>query len=175
MNYEVTLDDDGLLLCPYCDDQNGMHHGNVVVMRRAQEDEVRGSRVVLVSRDTVSTREAKTGEFPGRRDAIRIAMSCEACGRLPTLLIQQHKGATIFRWERRVCANCRQDEREHADGKCLFSSTPMALTPHMVDVAAEDASDAAAAAAFEARRAAAFAEDRVVDGAKLLGEDREDS
>lgn len=93
--------DGSALVCPQCGESN-LHQERVEVFRR-REDE---------SGDVVRLDVARAGQLPAvapvlalefpretRRQLMAIGFSCEHCTLGPTLVIVQHKGSTLLRWE----------------------------------------------------------------------------
>lgn len=88
---------DALLPCPYCDSDN-LRHGEVQVYSRFREGDD-GIRVTVFGPGEPAVATVPSREIPGRRDCLRIIFTCEGCARSSTLLIAQHKGQTLLRWE----------------------------------------------------------------------------
>lgn len=97
MNEAVKIADWNSVQCPSCGDPNGMHHRGVHVANRTAED--RDGFLVTVTDSTVQMSPLSDERFYGRRDDVRIDFECEICGPVAQLLIVQHKGRTILRWE----------------------------------------------------------------------------
>jgi len=81
--------------CPACG--NGcLHHGEVVVYDRVEDDPV-----TLVTRVGMGTKTEITngkGNPSSRRHGLTIEFSCEHCSANPVLELQQHKGSTYLSW-----------------------------------------------------------------------------
>lgn len=91
------LTDEGncTLICPKCGNMN-LHHGAVLVYERAGEDGP-VTRYTL-NQATLTVDQNAEGNPSSRRDGIRIGFTCEECGWVPTLAIEQHKGSTYISW-----------------------------------------------------------------------------
>ena len=93
----LTLIDQGgsspaILCCPNCGFQY-LHQGRVEVFHRGGEDSKEGIHVVVDGR-TVATNTSMAGNPSGRRNGVKIYLSCENCPAGSVLTIAQHKGQT---------------------------------------------------------------------------------
>ena len=85
---------DDPIRCPKCG-WSYTHQGEVHVYAR-KEDEP-GKAIKVTPEGGVTSADVSTG-FAGRRQDVRIAISCEGCKETSWLYIQQHKGNTYLRW-----------------------------------------------------------------------------
>lgn len=92
-----VTDSFGCLVCPACG-HNHLHHGAVVINNRASEDQP--GVVVEVAGQAMTAHPSLPADFAGRRNDLRIAMSCEQCGPIGELVIRQHKGSTYIEWKK---------------------------------------------------------------------------
>jgi hypothetical protein len=98
----IAILNDDLLRCPKCGGSN-MHHGDVVVYTREEDD-----ATTLVTRVSAEWGTAETQILPSdtaanpspRRHGVRIEFECEECGHAHHLSLAQHKGETLVAWER---------------------------------------------------------------------------
>ncbi len=93
---KYSVDDN--LCCPYCDNDY-LHHKDVVIYNRVQEDSTQGL-AVHVTLDSVITDDNLTGNPSARRNGLVIYFECENCGNTYTLALSQHKGTTHLHWIR---------------------------------------------------------------------------
>ena len=90
------------LVCPCCGGPN-LHHGDVAVYHRHQED-AQVNVTVVSGREISTTSDVTVSRNPSsRRDGITIAMECEECNSKLLLGISQHKGSTYFTWHHIEC------------------------------------------------------------------------
>lgn len=91
------LDDQGILLCPRCEDTY-LHQHEVTVACR--EEDAPGVLTTVSCQTGALTSRPSTGEsgFIGRRDHLTITFRCEGCGGNSVLSVTQHKGNTVVRW-----------------------------------------------------------------------------
>jgi hypothetical protein len=99
----IHTNEDHLLLCPQCDEQNT----HVELVQVAAREEDRPFTNISVNAVTAEVHVYPTGEGSvpageavgqGRRQRISIRLSCEQCGRSSDLVLTQHKGVTFAEW-----------------------------------------------------------------------------
>ena len=92
------------LVCPTCGEHNTLHHEEITVYAREDDDDV--VQVVEVNpfngdTKTVTANNGQTNNPSPRRNALSLTLSCETCPvgeKVHTLHISQHKGATLLWW-----------------------------------------------------------------------------
>lgn len=91
---------DHILECPRCG-EGYLHHGDVTVYSRNEDDDTLMVATAEVGGDVIATQlKSKGSDNPSvRRHGLRIAFSCEHCGEIQDLCIAQHKGATFMHWD----------------------------------------------------------------------------
>lgn len=100
---EIQLGSDGDLLCPLCQG-NYLHHTEIQVFSRSQEDAIGGQFIGISHDRTVIEGNSSMQANPStRRDGLRIFFYCENCPETrresPLILtIAQHKGQTYLAW-----------------------------------------------------------------------------
>lgn len=98
---KVVKVEDGMLICPECDGNN-LHHADVSVFNRQEDDEMVMATHVMGSPQTTMTSRVKNthSQNPSsRRHGLIIEFECEHCDVRPKLQISQHKGNTIMGWK----------------------------------------------------------------------------
>ena len=86
------------LKCPRCCHEF-LHHGQVTVFDRGEDDELTAVTTVDAGLSATHLRPSTDVSNPsGRRDGIAIAFNCEGCGDGIELTIAQHKGVTALAW-----------------------------------------------------------------------------
>lgn len=99
----ASLDEDGMLMCPKCEQQY-THSESVIVFNRGEDDPLvevthvndAGTLVRKVANDQTENRSL-------RRHSVRISFWCETCDQDDTrqyLNIVQHKGETYLLWDK---------------------------------------------------------------------------
>lgn len=92
------------LVCPTCGEHNTLHHEEITVYAREDdEDMVHVVEVNPFNGDTktMTTHSAETNNPSLRRNALSLTISCETCPvgeNVHILHITQHKGATLMWW-----------------------------------------------------------------------------
>lgn len=98
----AALDENGILKCPKCD-QTYLHHGEVAVFDRGEDDPtVTVTRVRFGSVMSAKAQNHRVENPSPRRGGIKIAFECESCdnaGSKQHLNIVQHKGETFLFWD----------------------------------------------------------------------------
>jgi hypothetical protein len=100
MSTSVFLDAE-ILQCPHCSGDN-LHHGDVSVFTRAEDDEMVMATHVMGSPQVTMTSRIKNADSQNpssRRHGMVIEFECETCDNRPKLAIIQHKGSTIMEWK----------------------------------------------------------------------------
>lgn len=106
----LVLDENGTMLCPFCEHVN-THVDAVVTSTRREEDGPVREMFVDANGDTGDLYGAPgpmgTCVGEGRRHRFALVGSCEDCGRIFAVVFTQHKGNTIVeivdgghRWSR---------------------------------------------------------------------------
>jgi hypothetical protein len=94
----VTIEDDTNLRCPICQGFC-LHQGAVTTyFRKEDEEKTMVSEISIEGVSVINTSSNDCGNPSSRRHGLRINMSCEGCGDIPSLLIYQHKGTTYIEW-----------------------------------------------------------------------------
>ena len=110
MNYDPS-GNQGVLLCPYCEGQEGyLHHQGVSYFARG-EDDAFGTRVSVEEGEAdekphhtsnvsvkVDMRNRLDGNPSARRSGVVIFFRCELCDGDYKLGVAQHKGQTLMFW-----------------------------------------------------------------------------
>lgn len=86
-----------VLSCPHCAGEY-LHHEEVIVYNRLQEDSERGI-AVRTNGINVSQKDTMEGNPSGRRNGVTISFRCETCSSRLLLRVQQHKGQTFMDWD----------------------------------------------------------------------------
>ena len=92
------------LVCPTCGEHNTLHHEEITVYARGEDDDtVKVVEVNAFNGDTktVTAKNHQTNNPSPRRNALSLTLSCETCPvgeKVHTLHIAQHKGATLMWW-----------------------------------------------------------------------------
>ena len=97
-NERVSIDDQHILNCPYCND-GYLHQYAVEVFVRKCEDSNVGLKITTVGESFSKSTDVQTGNPSNRRDGIVIKFTCEGCEELPELLIIQDRGNTQIKWK----------------------------------------------------------------------------
>lgn len=94
----MKINDDGLLMCPRCEDT--YTHVEQVFVSARREDGLPNEIAVNALSGQVRTHEPQAGPKGsgvgiGRRQRIALGGSCEGCGGRFALVFTQHKGVTL--------------------------------------------------------------------------------
>lgn len=87
-----------VLLCPRCGG-DCLHHGRVVVANRREQD----APGIHVTVEGLKGTLQPSDDFIGRRDDVRVHLTCEGCGNIANeleLVMVQYKGQTLLVWQR---------------------------------------------------------------------------
>jgi hypothetical protein len=91
--------EDTNLHCPRCDFAHGLHHGDVTIYGRSEdEDQTRKTQISNDGCHASTVASQGCGNPSTRRDGLVISFDCENCGDGLELAIAQHKGATLVSW-----------------------------------------------------------------------------
>lgn len=100
MTSTITVDSDGILRCPNCNDEY-LHLEEVLIGAREEDRTFNDIKVNAV------TGQVRTHDEPapvgraqglGRRHRIAVRGYCETCGSNIALVFTQHKGVTFAEW-----------------------------------------------------------------------------
>ena len=102
MNSRIQLeednDDSDILICPLCGG-NYLHHESIDVFER-KEDDKEGLHSTISGSGVNIIYDKRSANPSRRRNGLRIKFSCENCqSDIPNLIISQHKGQTIIKWD----------------------------------------------------------------------------
>jgi len=93
INIESTPYGFSSLACPSCGEPT-LHHGEVEVFIRTNEDSQTGRHIMVKQNGWVDTDDNISLNPSERRDGVLIHLSCEGCSNKSVLAIVQHKGET---------------------------------------------------------------------------------
>lgn len=88
--------------CPKCStapsDSNYLHHGEINIFTRVNEDTLDGTHLRVQGHATSHDHSMKYNPS-SRRNGLTIEFTCENCDAELSLAIVQHKGQTFIYWE----------------------------------------------------------------------------
>lgn len=75
-----------------------MHHSMIEIYERPHFEDGDGIKMTIQGTYPPKSEAVPETKMQGRRNAIIINFDCSCCGHQSRLLIQQHKGSTLFAW-----------------------------------------------------------------------------